>query len=168
MRSVLWAAAALLLIVGAFFLTMILVVESKVVYRRYFGDDCLEIRLSGEIDYDGTRHRTLVTAYYDPPSLMHPTCGVAFRTPDARKPKFESVYDEPSSLLCVYDTNGWGYIAIVNTRRKDGFSAPSMPYFTEDTIDWRDEFDLLKAKYPELPYAEVFEYAEKRLRENTE
>jgi len=138
--------------------------EHRFVYSRYFENFRFGIEIGGEIDLDGTKHRTLNTSYYDPPQLMY---GVgSFRIPDDRDPKFHTIYDEKNGLFCVYDVNGWGYIAIVNTKTHKMFSSIPMPYYTSDTVDWRNEYEMLKSVNPELPYAEIFENALKRQREN--
>ena len=162
MRRALWAATILLLVIGVPILTIALWVHSRTVYRRYFGDYCLCVSLGSYMDAGGKSHRMLVTSYYDPPQLARPALGGTFPIPDSRKPQFDSVYDESHSLFCIYDTNGWGYIAIVNIQTGEGYASAPERYRTRNTVDWRDEFYLLKETHPELPYEEIFAGAERQ------
>ncbi len=152
MRSVLWVAAILLVIVGAFVLIIALRAESKVVYRRYFGDYCFEISRNS---LDG--HPILETSYWIHPQLVRPACGGWFHISDSQKPQFASIHDDEHSLFCVYDTNGWGYMAVVDTKSHKCYAAAPLGYQTRDTVDWQDEYDLLKAKHPDIPHIDVLE-----------
>ena len=127
--------------------------ESRFIYSRYFGSYRFGVEYGAETDFDG-RHRVINTSFYNPPVLMY---GVhPFRTPTGDAPKFKAVSDTNAGLHCVYDTLGWGYIAIVDTKTQSFFCAEPAPSAPIDAPDWQDKFNTLKRTFPDLPYASTF------------
>ena len=127
--------------------------ESRFIYSHYFSSRRFGIEFGTESDFYGVEHRVLQTSYYYPPALI---VGIKiFRTPDDREPHFHLVSDDINGLHCVYDTLGWGYLAIIDT------SDTSCKYFcsgtSDDPLEWRDKYEILLRIDPDIPYAEIFQ-----------
>lgn len=127
--------------------------ESRFLYSRYFGSHRFGIEYGAETDVRG-RHRILNTSFYNPPALMY---GVhPFPTPTEDAPNFNAVSDPDAGLHCVYDTLGWGYIAIIDTNTQSMFCAEPATAKHIIAPDWQSRFNTLKRAFPDLPYASAF------------
>ena len=85
-----------------------------------------------------------------------------FRTPTNEVPEFELVSLPAAGLHCVYDTLGWGYLAVIDTNTNTYFCAEAKPHFGADTLDWQDRFELLRERFPDIPYNDVFDRARRQ------
>ena len=127
----------------AFVVVSISRVESRFIYTRWFDDRRFGIEYSSEVSGDGTANRILNTSFYYPPALI---VGIKqFRTPDSRTPTFRMVSNRQNTLHCVFDTLGWGYLAIVDTSTENCpfFCTSGTSHSAPDTLQWRSKFDEL-------------------------
>ena len=143
----------------AFVVVSISRVESRFIYTRWFDDRRFGIEYSSEVSGDGTANRILNTSFYYPPALI---VGIKqFRTPDSRTPTFRMVSNRQNTLHCVFDTLGWGYLAIVDTSTENCpfFCTSGTSHSAPDTLQWRSKFDELLKIHPSIPYVNAFDGA---------
>lgn len=77
--------------------------------------------------------------------------------------KFSTIYDPSRDLVCVFDNNNCGFIALVNVKSRELCVGHSSKY-KNDTCN--SEFNYLESRYKNIPYKHYFTVDDDTLKED--